>query len=248
MIVPAETTTGTFTVTAAASGSGSSTITVDPTGAALVSTATVTGGIPECTKGQIVISQVYGAGGNTGAAYKNDFVELFNRNGTTCKMTSWGIQYATGSTTTPSNLFQTTALNHTFSGTIAGYGYFLIGEAGGTNGVALPATDATGGLNFSGTTFKLLVVSGATPTTAAFVSGCPTTSTTGYIDLVDFGAATVCGEGTPQLTTIPSGKSAVRNGSGCADTDNNTADFSFLAIPTATTPRNTATSPKTGCP
>lgn len=27
----------------------------------------------------IVISQVYGAGGNSGAVLKNDFVELFNR-------------------------------------------------------------------------------------------------------------------------------------------------------------------------
>ncbi|MEQ1530867.1 MAG: hypothetical protein ABL925_16240, partial [Methylococcales bacterium] len=27
----------------------------------------------------IVISQVYGGGGNTGATYKNDFIELFNR-------------------------------------------------------------------------------------------------------------------------------------------------------------------------
>ena len=29
--------------------------------------------------GQIVISQVYGGGGNTGATYRNDFIELFNR-------------------------------------------------------------------------------------------------------------------------------------------------------------------------
>ena len=27
----------------------------------------------------IVISQVYGGGGNAGATYKNDFIELFNR-------------------------------------------------------------------------------------------------------------------------------------------------------------------------
>ena len=27
----------------------------------------------------IVISQVYGGGGNAGALYKNDFIELFNR-------------------------------------------------------------------------------------------------------------------------------------------------------------------------
>ena len=29
---------------------------------------------------QVVISQVYGGGGNTGAQYTHDFVELFNEN------------------------------------------------------------------------------------------------------------------------------------------------------------------------
>jgi membrane-bound inhibitor of C-type lysozyme len=31
---------------------------------------------------QVVISQVYGGGGNSGAKYKNDFIELFNRGST----------------------------------------------------------------------------------------------------------------------------------------------------------------------
>lgn len=29
--------------------------------------------------GSVVISQVYGGGGNSGAFYRNDFVELFNQ-------------------------------------------------------------------------------------------------------------------------------------------------------------------------
>ncbi|MDH1603955.1 MULTISPECIES: hypothetical protein [unclassified Empedobacter] len=29
--------------------------------------------------GQVVISQVYGGGGNSGAKYTHDFIELFNR-------------------------------------------------------------------------------------------------------------------------------------------------------------------------
>ena len=36
----------------------------------------------------IVISQVYGGGGNTGATYKNDFIELFNRGATPVRATS----------------------------------------------------------------------------------------------------------------------------------------------------------------
>ncbi len=37
----------------------------------------------------IVISQVYGGGGNSGATYKNDFIELFNRGTTTVDITGW---------------------------------------------------------------------------------------------------------------------------------------------------------------
>mgnify|MGYP001132758686 CR=1 FL=1 len=41
----------------------------------------------------IVISQVYGGGGNTGATYKNDFIELFNRGAAAVDVTGWTIQY-----------------------------------------------------------------------------------------------------------------------------------------------------------
>src|SRR5881394_321101 len=49
----------------------------------------------------IVISQVYGGGGNSGATFKNDFIELFNRGGTSVDVTGWSVQYtsATGSST-----------------------------------------------------------------------------------------------------------------------------------------------------
>jgi len=42
----------------------------------------------------VVISQIYGGGGNQGAAYRNDFVELFNRSGAPVNLTGWTIQYA----------------------------------------------------------------------------------------------------------------------------------------------------------
>src|SRR3974377_988217 len=51
---------------------------------------------------KIVISQVYGAGGNGGtpaALLKNDFVELFNRGNSAVTMTSWSVQYASASGT-----------------------------------------------------------------------------------------------------------------------------------------------------
>src|SRR5476651_1437883 len=58
----------------------------------------------------IVISQVYGGGGNVGATYKNDFVELFNLSSSAVDITGWTVQYtsATGNLT-----WQTTPLTGT---------------------------------------------------------------------------------------------------------------------------------------
>src|SRR4051794_14204193 len=40
------------------------------------------------------ISQVYGGGGNSGAPYRNDYVELFNPSTTTVSLAGWSLQYA----------------------------------------------------------------------------------------------------------------------------------------------------------
>ena len=42
----------------------------------------------------IVISQVYGGGGNSGATLKNDFIELYNLGTTAVNVTGWTVQYA----------------------------------------------------------------------------------------------------------------------------------------------------------
>ena len=45
----------------------------------------------------VVISQVYGAGGNAGATYQNDYVELFNKSASSVSLTGWSVQYASTS-------------------------------------------------------------------------------------------------------------------------------------------------------
>src|SRR5262249_37571702 len=47
----------------------------------------------------LVISQVYGGGGNAGAIYKNDFVEICNRGTTTVDLFGWSIQQASSTGT-----------------------------------------------------------------------------------------------------------------------------------------------------
>jgi uncharacterized protein len=90
----------------------------------------------------VVISQVYGGGGNSGATLKNDFVELFNRSGAPVSLTGWSIQYASASGTT----WQVTAL----SGTLQPGQYYLVQEAQGSGGtVTLPTPDAAGTIAMS---------------------------------------------------------------------------------------------------
>src|SRR4029450_12353334 len=42
----------------------------------------------------VVISQIYGGGGNSNATYHNDYVELYNRGGSAVDLTGWSLQYA----------------------------------------------------------------------------------------------------------------------------------------------------------
>src|SRR5690242_1741167 len=102
----------------------------------------------EAASPDVVISQVYGGGGNSGATYTNDFVELYNRGPSTVDLSGWSVQYASAAGTA----YQVTAL----SGGIAAGAHYLVQEAAGTGGTAaLPAPDATGSINLSATNGKV---------------------------------------------------------------------------------------------
>jgi predicted extracellular nuclease len=66
---------------------------------------------PRAVSPTIVISQIYGGGGNSGATLTNDFIELYNRGDVPVDVTGWTVQYASSTGAT----WQTTAL----AGTIA---------------------------------------------------------------------------------------------------------------------------------
>ena len=68
-----------------------------------------------------MISQVYGGGGNTGAPFTNDFVELFNRGGSEVSLDGWSLQYASA---TGTGTFATNKVN--LSGALAPGGYHLV--------------------------------------------------------------------------------------------------------------------------
>src|SRR5690242_3765909 len=68
--------------------------------------------------GTVVVSQVFAGGGNSGAPYANDFVELVNRSSSAVDVTGWSIQYAPATSTS----WQATAL----SGSIQPGHYYLV--------------------------------------------------------------------------------------------------------------------------
>ncbi|MEK6301176.1 MAG: C25 family cysteine peptidase [Acidobacteriota bacterium] len=176
----------------------------------------------------IVISQVYGGGGNTGATYTNDFVELFNRGNATVSVTGWTVQYASTAGTT----WATTAL----SGLIPPGGYYLVQEAQGMGGTTpLPTPDATGAIAMSATNGKVALVNNSTMLSGACPAGA------NIIDFVGFGSAN-CFEGSGATPVLANTTAALRNMGGCTDTDSNSADFTTGAP----NPRNSS-SPVNPC-
>jgi hypothetical protein len=192
----------------------------------------------------IVISQVYGGGGNSGATYTHDFIELFNRGASSVSLAGWSVQYAsaTGSGNLGANSGQLTELP---SISLAPGQYLLIQEAQGAGGTtALPTPDVVdaspiamaagaGKVALVNSTTSLGCNGGSAPCSAAQLAM--------IIDLVGYGNANFF-EGSAAAPTLSNTTSTSRSGGGCTDTDNNSADFTAGAP----SPRNTA-SPLNPC-
>ncbi len=185
---------------------------------------------------QVVISQVYGGGGNAGATYSNDFIELFNRGSVAQDLTGWSVQYAAAAGTSWT-VQPLTAL------TLQPGQYYLIQCAAGTTpstsiptADSLPVSPATG-LAMSGSNGKVVLANSTNPQTGLIPSGSE------VVDLVGYGATPTGYEGTgPTGTALTSITAAFRLNNGCTDTNNNASDFQ-TALPA---PRNTA-SPTSTC-
>ena len=188
---------------------------------------------PAFASSDIVISQVYGGGGNTGAAFKHDFVELFNRGAAPISLEGMSIQYTSsnGPGATGTANWGVAALP---AKTLQPGQYLLMQlAAGATVTTPLPiAADGTGTLNLSGTGGKILLSSDTAPLTGFL----PTTS---VLDMLGWGVTNGFEGAYASGTTNPT---AIARIDACVDTDNNAADF---AVRTPA-PRNMDT-PLTPC-
>jgi len=183
---------------------------------------------------KLVISQIYGGGGNASATYTNDFIEIFNR-GTTIvdfSITPHSVQYAAATSNFSTNKTDLLA------GVLMPGHYFLIREgSGGSTGGNLPTPDASGSVNLSATAGKVALVSG---TGALSGSGCALS--VAVVDFLGYGSSANCFETAPVpvSSTNSNARSVIRTLS-CNDTNNNLTDFSNPT--TAPIARNTSTTP-----
>ncbi len=176
----------------------------------------------------IVISQIYGGGGvATPSQFRNDFIEILNRGGAPVNLGGWSVQFSYAGETN----WLTTPLP---SVTLAPGQYFLIQQASTNNiGAALPTPDATGAINMHPVNGKVAVVN----STVLLSGACPNSNPT-IVDFLGYGNGG-CFEGSTPVVGMGITVSANRNGAGCTDTDQNSADFTV----SAPAPRNTATAP-----
>lgn len=176
----------------------------------------------------LVISQVYADGGNTGAFYAYDFVELYNPTSATVSLSDWSLQYA-GATSKNWNSNQVN-----LSGSVAPGKYFLIQLNGGAEGRTLPAPDlVSSNITMSAAGGKVALRNN----TITLQVNCPLPDAT-IVDLVGWSGKSKadCAENTPIKTPTDYPGSISRVNNGCTDTDNNSADFAL----TTPSPRNSS--------
>jgi hypothetical protein len=169
----------------------------------------------------IRISQIYTRGGESGAIYQNDFIELYNRGNSVVDISGWSLNITSfeGSFNSGTRVFLST------SGITIPPGMHMLFafKPGGSNGtplngdfpISLPNLGSTGGQ------ITLIAKDKILP------PGCPASPdlTGAVVDSVGYGTVS-CGEGTVTLAP-PATKSLTRINGGCTDTNDNLADFSF---------------------
>ncbi len=209
--------------------------------AALIAAGLVVAGGPvavaRASTSGVVVSALYGGGGNTGAPFTNDYIELFNGGAAPVSLNGWSVQYAsaTGTGNLGANSGQLTELPNVV---LAPGQYFLIQEGGGATGSPLPTPDLVDAtpIAMSASAGKVALVTdqvtlgcngGSTPCDAAALAR--------IVDLVGYGNANFF-EGAGAAPTLTNTTAAFRNGDGCTDTDHNAADFTAAAP----APRNSA--------
>jgi 5'-nucleotidase len=195
-----------------------------------VAAATLTGVAPATanTAGPgLVINEAYGGGGNTGAVYKNDFVELRNTTDHVVSLGGLSVQYRSSTGTGAPSAGGVVALP---SVDLPAGATYLVGGAQGTGGTQdLPTPDVTSTLGLGGTAGQVFLADQAGP----LDPGTGTISNTHVLDFVGWGTASTSFEGTAPAPTTTNAQSVTRDAAG-TDANTSSADFTLANPPTPT--------------
>ncbi|GAA2738657.1 hypothetical protein GCM10009867_30940 [Pedococcus aerophilus] len=188
--------------------------------AGVVSVATSAQAAPT-PSASVVINEVYGGGGNSGATYKQDFIELANTTSAPISLTGWSVQYASS---TGANWAITP-----LTGTLPAGGTYVVREAAGTGGTTDVPSDVVGTIAMSGTGGKVALVN-----TDGALTGCGAKSTTTpcsglpqVVDFVGYGSANDFAGSAP--TAVTSNSTSASRSATHANTADNGADFTLGA-------------------
>ena len=165
----------------------------------------------------VVISQMYGAGGNAGATLRYDYVELFNRSSSAVAVGGWTIQYASAAGTSWGKA-------ELPAGTSIDPGkYFLVKLASSNTAVGadVAADFFSAAVNMSGTSGKVALVNNNTSLSGAQPAGASIQDVVGYGTANFFETAAA-----PAMSATTS---LLRANGGCTDANNNATDFSAAA-------------------
>ena len=164
----------------------------------------------------LVISQLYGGGGNSGATLTHDYVEIYNPSSVSFNLAGWSLQYASAAGTSWTN-------KQPLGGTIAPGEYFLVQLAsGGANGAPLAVLpNITGDINMSATTGKVALVSNS----VSLSGSCPNGSDPDIVDFVGYGTSASCFEGAARAAAPSNTNALFRKLNGVQDTNQNGDDF-----------------------
>lgn len=179
----------------------------------------------------LVISQVYGAGGNSLIAhYDRDFVEIFNRGSSAVNLNGYSIQYASSTGTGNFGASNSQRASLPSFSLQPGQYYLVAGSTGNfTSTNQLTNIDLSSTLALNTSNGKVALVEG---TTSLGCNGgstpCDAAAQARIVDLVGYGSADYF-EGSAAASAIGNQTAARRENNGCTDTDNNSGDFRAVA-------------------
>ena len=178
------------------------------------------------TPNGIIISQLYGAGGNSGATLNADYVELFNPTGSPISLSGYSVQYASAA---GASISSTIALSNV---TLQPGQYYLLSATPGGTGSSFTADQTSNQVAFGAAAGRVYLSNSTSTITSP---GCAPFTNSAILDSIPYGTTTSCANAAPAPSTT---KSDFRVNT-CNITGNPATDYTTAAP----APRNSSTVP-----